>query len=280
MYGIATLEWKRPIAASPELFTTIEQIVRDYILSCSEKCVSSAGLSYAEIFDHKTAEAKYDETNDYKYKEIARKLALIQKYHWDVEISQGIKIKSISTEEILKIPNAGDESILSAEIENASTDYSVSIKIENSQFSPSCRLRMQGPFELIYRFKGDVTQRLKAVTRPWWIARNGLFLFSALCATSFAAGLGINRIFSSPKDENIQYFLLLCIPIFSMIAVSAAIPEKGPWNWMFPKAEFIFGGGVHDADRRRNIRKLLLVLPITLVEIPILVNIISSHAKI
>lgn len=282
-----TFEWKKPLAFSPlfvQKFIDLTELFKRRLVAY---VVTDAGYNAAQITSAADADALYEADRKSSLYWLASALHQIEQTAWSLRLKDDTSINTIDTPGMLSLPNVGRQQIMYARYGNRSSACELFVRFSNHMFVAGIEVGLAGPYELIQQFRSELETLFSAYTQPWWPIRDGRFLLwpaalAIVLLNSFSA-MSILNGKSQPNNEFLARFVFgVALPLGSVLlflGVPLTLFLTRCWNWVFPKVDFIFGGGVNSSEIRRNVRRALWVVPIIMLLFPVVTNLLSDKIK-
>jgi hypothetical protein len=288
MESTAQVKWSRPVLFDRVLVNALVTISREFARAATEEVVSqsqyaSNGFKSAgeieEYIEHNKEADRYD------LRTLAGKIKDIETFKWEARLKGDIRVSNLDPEQLLALPNALDQSVVSADFSNDSFQQRLEVNFDNGKYSDGTKATIRSEFRVTRHFQDRLRTQLSSSTRASWFLRSGRILWTVWGTITVALNLlSLWGIFGHTASQSSVapasawipivlnggvVLIFLCIPLYLMM--------MNWWDWLFPIVDFYFGGGVHRSDVKKGTRGLIFVGVIVALIVGIIGNVIASR---
>lgn len=276
--------FNRALKIDQDVLSKIESFILKFYKDAREKVLSETPYTTVEIPDAETAASKAedaDQVRDYaKRREldsIRDRIMNLDEIFYTVVLSDSTTITDISLQQVLDLSNSPAERISALFVTNKGySENHFSIKFLESHNS-CVEIKCTSDLALARQLKSSIKNELDNATRGWWPLRRGAVVWGSWILFLTLINLngirkGIDLIegesTSLGADQVGGVFLLVFGVIFisGVGGVLLVMAATKLWDWMFPKVEFVWGGGKNLFDFRNKVRSFVFwTVPVTLI---------------
>jgi hypothetical protein len=270
-----SFERKRPIRFTPELARKLEELHHNFRKANYEQDIVQNGLSISEFPNMSALEEAYNSNDNRISYSIYSSINKSDRCAWSVVLADDTRIDSLDLSQLLDLPNIGKVAIIKVSLYGGS-HRSLTIKFNNNLYIGSSEVQMNSSFDILKKFRSEIETLFDLYQQPWWPIRDGRVIFLIWAAPATLGNVWtIFDGFRGSKNPFVIDGWWVLIPILCVISVFIVPVVKSvaySWNWAFPMVDFSFGGGVQSSEVKKNVRRALWIVPITMIIIPYVVN--------
>lgn len=252
----------KPVQVDAALLAKIEKCVASYFSGAKERILAGTPYNLNEIPDAQTANAKAadaEKKRDYdsrrKYDNIATEFNKLDQILYSVILSDSTSISNIPLDELISLSNSPAERVISLTVSNGGYGENHFTIHFRDHFGPSVDFSCQSSLALARQLRACIQSHLESSTRPWWMMRNSKFIWTIWATiialtNSSTIWSGIQTIQNGKSVEVSQseafgalQILLGSVFVGGLLIVVFMATLTNTWNWVFPKIEFVWGGG-------------------------------------
>lgn len=275
----------KPVQVDAALLTKIEKCVGSYFSGAKERILAGTPYNLNEIPDAQTANAKAadaEEKRDYdsrrKYENIAREFQKLDQISYSVVLADSTSISDIPLDELINLSNSPAERVISLAVSNGGYGENHFTIRFRDHYGTSVDFSCQSSLALARQLRACIQSHLESSTRPWWMLRNSKFIWTVWAAilaltnsSTIWSGIQTFRNGQSveiSQSETVGALQILMGSIFvgglAIIIFMATLTKT--WNWVFPKIEFVWGGGEQSWNARNRVRTFVFwTLPVVMI---------------
>lgn len=277
-------QFNRAIKVDENLLKRIEGCSSEFFQRARESILSETQYSVKEFPDSSSVKAKMEEADARReydaarsYRKLYDELRHLDKLQYNVILADATVIDNITLDEILELSNSRAEEVISLSISNKGYgDHHFNIRFLHRHGS-CVEFSCQSDLAIGRQLKSCLMQHLESATRPWWYVQKGnfgwpIFIGAMILLNISNVASGIENLTSkSTGIQSNQAWGMVQVAIGGLFllglagAALTAMLSHG-WNWLFPKIEYAWGGGLNRTRSKDAARKIVFwTVPVTLI---------------
>lgn len=275
----------KPVQVDAALLTKIEKCVASYFSGAKERILAGTPYNLNEIPDAQTASAKAadaEKKRDYdsrrKYENIAAEFNKLDQILYSIILSDSTSISNIPLDELISLSNSPAERVISLTVSNGGYGENHFTIRFRDRYGTSVDFSCQSSLALARQLRACIQAHLESSTRPWWMMRNSKFIWTIwatiLAITNSSTIWSGIQTFQNGKSVEVSQseafgalqILLGSVFVGGLLIVVFMATLTNTWNWVFPKVEFVWGGGEQSWSARNRVRTFVFwTLPVVMI---------------